>query len=407
MWQLVGRVEAFSIEAGMSDEITVIVIDRGRKNLYLRYTDPVTGQDVEKSSRTSNKREATKRAGEWQAELRAGIATKKSNLRWDAFTEAYHDHVVATLRPKTAEKVLNTFNVITDTMKPDKLGRITSQWIDRFQKRLLKLGRADATVASHCRHLKAAMNWAKDRSYIATVPKFPPMKKARSAKVMKGRPITGEEFERMLLAIQKLPERQQESIEFLLRGLWLSGLRLGEALSLTWDMWSDGIRVDTSGKHIVLLIPAEEEKGGQDRTYAVTPDFGEFLRSVPKSERTGFVFNPELHRGVSRRIDSVSKTIVKLGQLAQIKVDQKGDKITWASAHDLRRAFGFRWAPRVMPMDLKELMRHASVQTTEKYYVAINAQSTAERLHMLQRDTLRDTHEKTDPEEAESVRKNL
>jgi integrase len=40
-------------------------------------------------------------------------------------------------------------------------------------------------------------------------------------------------------------------------------------------------------------------------------------------------------------------------------------------------AFGERWAKRVMPMVLKDLMRHESVTTTEKYYVGVNAQETA------------------------------
>ena len=50
------------------------------------------------------------------------------------------------------------------------------------------------------------------------------------------------------------------------------------------------------------------------------------------------------------------------------------------STHDLRRAFGLRWARRVMPMVLKELMRHKTVLTTEKYYVGIQAQETAKHL---------------------------
>ena len=45
-----------------------------------------------------------------------------------------------------------------------------------------------------------------------------------------------------------------------------------------------------------------------------------------------------------------------------------------------KRNFGFRWARPVMPMVLKELMRHDSVTTTEKFYVGINAQQTAKFL---------------------------
>ena len=79
-----------------------------------------------------------------------------------------------------------------------------------------------------------------------------------------------------------------------------------------------------------------------------------------------------------------------VGKAANVKVDtrtvrdrktkKRTTKTVWASAHDLRRAFGHRWARRVMPMVLKELMRHKTVLTTEKYYVGLKAQETAKHL---------------------------
>lgn len=364
------------------DEINVIVVKRkDRKNLCLRYTDPVTGQKVEKSAGTAKEREAVKRAGEWETELRNGIAAVQSNLKWDAFQEAYQNHADTTLADGSADKVATMFNVVKQRMNPDKITRVTTQWVTRFQKRMLDAERSPATVESHCRHLKAALNWAKGQGWIQSVPRFDRLKRAKSAKTMKGRPITGEEFDRILAAVKsELKERQWKSMTALLKGLWLSGLRLGEALSLTWDQWADGIRVDTSEEFAVLRIPAEDEKGGKDRTYPITPDFTEFLLTVPAEQRSGFVFNPELYRGVCRRTDTVSKTIIELGKAAGVKVDENGDKVVYASAHDLRRSFGNRWARHVMPMVLKELMRHSSVATTEKFYVDIKAQETAKFL---------------------------
>jgi integrase len=52
--------------------------------------------------------------------------------------------------------------------------------------------------------------------------------------------------------------------------------------------------------------------------------------------------------------------------------------VKYASAHDFRRAFGERWAARIMPAQLKELMRHESIETTLRYYVGTNAARTAE-----------------------------
>jgi integrase len=95
-----------------------------------------------------------------------------------------------------------------------------------------------------------------------------------------------------------------------------------------------------SGEYVKLLIPPEAEKGGKDRVYPVTPDFAEFLLAVPMDQRTGFVFDM-MHRRlqVTRRIDTASKQIADIGRLANVKVDQQGDKAIHATAHDLRQAF--------------------------------------------------------------------
>ena len=70
--------------------------------------------------------------------------------------------------------------------------------------------------------------------------------------------------------------------------------------------------------------------------------------------------------------------ISELGERAGVIVNPTEGK--FASAHDLRRSFGTRWAPRVKPTVLQKLMRHANIQTTLKYYVAIESDDIAEEL---------------------------
>ena len=69
-----------------------------------------------------------------------------------------------------------------------------------------------------------------------------------------------------------------------------------------------------------------------------------------------------------RRKDTISKMLSEIGEASGIVVDEKSGK--FASAHDLRRSFGERWMSRVMPAVLQKLMRHASIETTLKYYAA-------------------------------------
>jgi integrase len=164
--------------------------------------------------------------------------------------------------------------------------------------------------------------------------------------------------------------------------LWTSGLRLGESLELFWDR-DDKLCVDLTTKRPTLRIPAELEKGNRDRLLPIAPEFAEFLLMTPDADRTGPVFRPAPERVKGERLCdyTVSRILSKIGEKAGVKVatGQNG-KVKYASAHDLRRSFGERWAARVMPVVLQQLMRHESIETTLRYYVGRNAQSTADVL---------------------------
>jgi integrase len=69
-------------------------------------------------------------------------------------------------------------------------------------------------------------------------------------------------------------------------------------------------------------------------------------------------------------------------ELANVKVHIQpvSGKVKYASAHDLRRCFGARWAKRVMPAVLQKLMRHESIETTMTYYVNIDDDELAEEV---------------------------
>ncbi len=199
---------------------------------------------------------------------------------------------------------------------------------------------------------------------------------------MKGRPITGEEFERMLANVTPVvgPDAA-ESWERLLRGLWLSGLRLSEALALRWDDATGAIVVDMSGRRVTLRIPAAAEKGNRDRVLPVSPEFAEFLEATPEADRQGPVFPLAYRRkgrGDAMGMQWVSAIVSKIGKRAGVVVNPDTGKT--ASAHDLRRAFGQRWAARVMPAVLQQLMRHQDINTTLKYYVGSDADAIADVL---------------------------
>jgi integrase len=176
------------------------------------------------------------------------------------------------------------------------------------------------------------------------------------------------------------------SWQFYLRALWASGLGLSESLTRRWDDAPDAIVVDLSGRRPMLRIPAESHKAHTDVLLPITPDFAALLGSVPQHERRGRVFRLLASGGkpIPVELTGVSKTITAIGKAAGVVVDERqrpGKTVRkFASAHDLRRAFGQRWADKVMPIVLRELMRHASINTTMAYYVGTNAEATAEAI---------------------------
>ena len=368
------------------DNINVTVVKfPDRENLMLRYIDPVTGKQKHKSAGTPKRSEANKAAGKWEDELRSGVV-QVSKITWAQFRERYESDVLAFAAPATDRKVQGIFDSIERILHPVRLRDVNADRISHLQAKLAegdtdKPGLSQSTIKTHLAHLQAALRWAVRIGFLPKAPAITMPKRAKWSNAMKGRPIILEEFERMLAAVPKVVgEAAAPSWRHYLRGLWFSGLRLAESLELCWDR-EDKLCVDLQpGELPMLRIRAELEKGNRDRLLPMSPEFAEFLEEVPADQRTGFVFNPMAQRKRGPRLGHVhvSKVIATIGEKAGVKVKTDTDgAVKFASAHDLRRSFGLRWASRVMPQVLMELMRHESIDTTMRYYVGRNAQSTA------------------------------
>jgi integrase len=175
-----------------------------------------------------------------------------------------------------------------------------------------------------------------------------------------------------------------------LRVLWVTGLRLGEALQLSWT--KGPFRLALDGEFPLLEIAADSDKSGRASVLPLTPEAVAWFRSTPERERRGLVLAPKTPDGrILNRLDTISKTIARLGRLAGVVVST--DPVRYASAHDLRRSFAARLAPRVRAPLLQQLMRHSSIQTTLTYYATADAQAVARELY---RDVTQNGPEATD-----------
>jgi len=375
-------------------KVTVTSFGPGRC-LALRYRDPLSGKRVAESTGTRDPEEAAQIAHKREDELR----TVGRTPAWADFTIAYTDQVLSGLAVKTRSQVATVFRTVERRLPAVKrLSDLTAARLSCLAAEMRGDGRSQFTIRNYLAHLKAALRWAVDVGMLAAVPKFPKIARVKGKK-MKGRPITAEEFDRMLAAVASVVgEQSAKSWRLLLRGLWCSGFRLGEALNLTWDQ-PDKLRVVLTEKRPLVEIPGAKQKSGKDQLWPMPPELWDLLSVVPESRRRGRVFklagvvNPRSPWAGSRggsigHVDWVSHVVSRMGKKAGIKVESKQKRnpqtgvleewVKYASAHDLRRSFGVRWSKLLMPTQLRELMRHADISTTMQFYVGHNAQSTAD-----------------------------
>lgn len=378
----------------MGDTAKVYVVEFGdRPNYQLQWRDPITQKlrtkttPVKRTGLARDRKAAERLAGELETQLASGSADVPSKFTWDQFKTRYRAEVVPGLAKETANKIEVVLNHIDTIVCPSRLRDLTEARISHFAATIRANKKAETTIQSYLAHLKAMLRWAVSQKLLPACPAFPKIqrkKKSNGSAPMKGRPITLEEFERMLDKVAEVVGTDGAlPWSHYLRGLWTSGLRLSESLDLWWDREDRLLPTFTQKGRPMLRIPAELEKGHSDRLLPIAPEFALFLLETPQSERTGAVFKVPGLRGQTTDLRSkwVGRVLSKIGKAAGVRVhvDPKDpERVKYASAHDLRRAFGERWAARIMPAQLRELMRHESIETTLRYYVGTNAERTAD-----------------------------
>ena len=152
--------------------------------------------------------------------------------------------------------------------------------------------RSPNTVNSMLASVMAFARHCEQHGWIAAVPK---LQKLEVEEVMKGRPITGAEFERMLNVTPKIVGQSvAESWQFALRILWESGFRVGDLMNFSWDdernihpVWTN-----RKGQHATIIVPSSQ-KNGRVQEIPLLPGLNAVLMSVPEQDRTGWIVNPQ------------------------------------------------------------------------------------------------------------------
>lgn len=358
---------------------------KGRPMLICRFQLSRNGKWIERSTGKKRRREAETVARRIVAA--AEIASDRELVGWAAFRARYEAEHLSGASPNTRDIWRTSANRLGELCRPETISEINADMLSRFAVRLREAGLSEASIKTYRAHIMAALDWAVTVDILEKTPSPPKLPRVPRGTKSRGRPLTREEAERIALSLPGVVGTEHaKRWAWNLEGLWRSGMRIRETLSLFWEPqygkhWID----ELDGKRPRIMIGAESEKGFRDRVIPMAPEFCAMLRAVDPSRRRGPVFRYPVARGFTESEFTIGRRISRAGRSATVVVNTTRDGTAkYASAHDFRRSFGARWARRVMPIVLKELMRHESIETTMQFYVGINADETADALWAVQ-----------------------
>jgi integrase len=389
----------------------VRIVQPSGRPFQIRYFCPIEKREIRMSVGSRDMAEAERLKSEVEARLLLGISVESQTeklfgpeMDWECFREEYRVLHLSTLRDNTVCDVECRLDLAERIIKPKTLGDLAQPAVlQRLQTRLLNgeqsrrnKPRSPHTVHGYITSVLVALNWAYLQGWLPDRPRVKKIKTSKK-KSMKGRPISGDEFRRMLDSTPDVVGAEAAtSWQFILSGLWNSALRMDELMHLSWDMPGTIRPIWEADKNPVLEIPASMQKNDTDQTIPLLPWFEDVLLSVEEERRAGWIFSPaslqlKLGRKVSHlrpKSDWVARVISKIGKAAGIVVEEADIKTgrpkKYASAHDLRRSCGERLRNAgVPPLLICRVMRHSSWETTRRHYAPGDVQIEAAKLRQI------------------------
>ena len=190
------------------DRIRVYVCEyKDRPTYALKWKDPITGRRRFKATAIArggrrNMAEAERAAGDWEDELNSG-AVGSEKMTWEKFRDLYEDQKLPGLADGTRDKVNDVFNKLEREINPKYLRDVTEARLSHLVTVLRSSRLAEDTIRSILAHIKSALSWAVEQKLLSRLPAFPKIRRVKktTGTPMKGRPITAEEFDRMLAAV--------------------------------------------------------------------------------------------------------------------------------------------------------------------------------------------------------------
>ena len=204
----------------------------GKYKYTEQYTDYMTGKKKRVSVTLEKNTAAARRtAAETLVRMmdkKQSLPPEKVELTLSQLIDKYREYQKRTTKESTYKRNYFACEAFKRILGPDVLvDRLTANYIKEC---FLRTGRAAGTLNEYRTRLIALLHWAFENDYISDVSftrKFKPFKDRSAREKIQDKYLEPEEVNRLLQAMQN------EKWKMLTQFLILSGLRIGEAISLT------------------------------------------------------------------------------------------------------------------------------------------------------------------------------
>ena len=308
---------------------------------YVKYS--LKGKTVRKSVSKDKKT-----ALEYKAQLETQISRRRLSLpvynySWADFVKKYLDYSFANKRKRTWEIDSDALKSLANFIHPQKTGDITKESLEEWKNhRAKQVSPRSVNIYLHqaLASLRKAVEWGlMEPGQFAGVTRVKEMKRLP-------RFLSLEE-------IQKLERATPWRWWAMFYTMICTGMRLGEFLHLKWP------QIDF--KRGIIAIIADQDWAPKDfevREIPIHPELAKVLKKV-QGKRNGspYIF----HNGV------INKTLIRRIQWKLSGYCKQAD-IEKCRVHDLRHSFASHLVMEgVDLLDVRDLLGHASVRTTEIY----------------------------------------
>ena len=327
----------------------------------------------------ANKRRAERQRYEKELELRMNVAGPIS-MR---LTDFFQNSLVRTkgqVRDTTLKETARAMKDFTACVGEIDVQEVRYEHGERFIQYCLDREVTAATVTKKVKHLKRVFQLAEDRGQLD----WHPLRRLKTPKVprRKIRVYTDQECRSMCRFARQYEEKGSPiKWELLIRMCLGTGMRRGELLNTTWrNIDFAGMTVDVAPKKDTVDTWEWHIKDTERRTLPLTAELVKLLveHQVSQPEGCPYIFVPIARYERIQEFGRVGQWTVEKGRSPLSKFCHHFNEIRRLAAirtgtfHDLRRTCLSNWIVQGLSLhEVKELAGHASIETTERFYLAV------------------------------------